>query len=282
MPINATYEFAEAQKRYDEAKTPDEKLKALKVMLSAAPTHKGAEKLRSEIKQKIARFRDLAAKAKKSGGSRYQAIRKDGAARITIVGVPNSGKSTLLMELTGANPKIAEYPYTTREPEVGTLDYKGVKLQLIEIPAVDEGYVEKERGLFFLSIAKTSDLILGLANSEKEKRVIRAELERGECTARIVWCKRGEPKNMVKELVWKSLGLIKVYTKMPGKEKEDLPVALPLGSTLKDLARRIHKDFVKKFRFARVWGKSAKFDGQNISNLNYVLADDDVVELHER
>ena len=68
MPINATYEFAKAQVAYDEAKTPAEKLHALKEMLATAPSHKGAEKLRSGIKQKIARFKAMSLRVRKRGG----------------------------------------------------------------------------------------------------------------------------------------------------------------------------------------------------------------------
>jgi len=282
MPINATYEFAEAQKKYDEAKTPKEKLTALKDMLSTAPTHKGAEKLRAEIKQKIAKFKGLAEKSKKGGSSKYLSIKKEGAARVSIIGIPNSGKSTLLKNLTGSNPKIADYPYTTIEPEIGTMDYRGVKIQVIELPAIDRKYIEKEKGLFFLSIAKTSDLLVAIVSSQKDKELIESELKVGECNTKTVFISQKDDTERVREKIWNNLHLIRVYTKTPGKEKENIPVALKKNSTIEVLAKKIHKDFVKKFRFARIWGKSAKFPGQNIRNLNHVLKDEDVVELHEK
>jgi len=45
------------------------------------------------------------------------------------------------------------------------------------------------------------------------------------------------------------------------------------------MAEQVHKDFIKKFRFARIWGKSAKFPGQ-MCGINHKLKDDDIVELH--
>ena len=87
-----------------------------------------------------------------------------------------------------------------------------------------------------------------------------------------------EGKNY-EDKIWNSLGLIKVYTKQPGKKPDYPPLALKKGSVIKDLAIHVHKDFIKKFRFARIWGKSARFEGQQVG-LNHKLIDEDVVELH--
>lgn len=86
-------------------------------------------------------------------------------------------------------------------------------------------------------------------------------------------------KNL-KDEIWKHLNLIKVYTKEPGKKvKKDEPVCLKKGATIADMAVHIHKDFIKRFRFARVWGKSSKFDAQQ-AGLKHKLEDDDIVEVH--
>ena len=73
--------------------------------------------------------------------------------------------------------------------------------------------------------------------------------------------------------------LIKVFTKTPGKKRDWPPVALDVGSTIRDLAEAVHKDFIHKFKFARMWGKSARFAGQT-QGLNHELMDDDIVEFH--
>jgi ribosome-interacting GTPase 1 len=84
----------------------------------------------------------------------------------------------------------------------------------------------------------------------------------------------------IKDEIWRHIPFIKVYTKEPGKRvKKDEPVCLKKGAIIEDMAVHIHKDFIKKFRFARVWGKSAKFDGQQIG-LKHKLKDDDIVEVH--
>ena len=66
---------------------------------------------------------------------------------------------------------------------------------------------------------------------------------------------------------------------MPGKGPEKKPVALRKNNKVLDLAQHIHKDFIKKFNFARVWGKSAKHPGQTVG-LQHILKDDDIVEIH--
>ncbi len=76
-----------------------------------------------------------------------------------------------------------------------------------------------------------------------------------------------------------NLDIIRVYTKIPGKEADhNTPFVFKTGSTLEDLAGRIHKDFVENMKYARVWGK-AVHDGQMVQR-NYVLQDGDVVEIH--
>ena len=56
------------------------------------------------------------------------------------------------------------------------------------------------------------------------------------------------------------------------------PFTLPVGSTVMDLARAIHRELAEKFRFARIWGTGV-YDGQNCQR-NHVLCDKDVIELH--
>jgi len=82
----------------------------------------------------------------------------------------------------------------------------------------------------------------------------------------------------LKRAVFENLGIIRVYAKPPGKEPDfSAPFVLKKGSTVQDLAGKVHKDFLEKLTAARVWG-SAEFDGQMVQR-DYVLQDGDVVEL---
>ncbi len=86
----------------------------------------------------------------------------------------------------------------------------------------------------------------------------------------------------LKDLLFKSLGFIRIFCKEVGK-KADLgePLILREGDTIDTMCRKLHKDFVTKFKFSRVWGSSAKFDGQ-VLMLKHKLKDNDIVELHIR
>jgi ribosome-interacting GTPase 1 len=83
----------------------------------------------------------------------------------------------------------------------------------------------------------------------------------------------------LKRAIFKLSGIIRVYSKPPGKEPDlSKPFTIPSGSTILDLASFIHKDFIFNLKFARIWG-SAKFDGQRVEK-NHVLKDRDIVELN--
>jgi ribosome-interacting GTPase 1 len=71
-----------------------------------------------------------------------------------------------------------------------------------------------------------------------------------------------------------------VYTKEPGKPKAVPPIVLKPGSTVEDVAKRVHKDFLKNFKFARIFNDT-KFSGQKVG-LDYKLKNNDIVEIHAR
>lgn len=278
MATNASLEYQLAEKQYLEARTAEERLVALQKMLQTCPKHKASENLQKNIKERISKLkaevqRDKQAKKKQGGSHNPFSVKKEGAAQIVLVGPTNSGKSTLLKQLTNAHVTIAPYPFTTKKPEVGTLDYHGVKLQIVEIPAIVDYFAETEIGRMCLSLIRQADLMILLFQTAAEKTMLDKELY-DISTPRLLY---NHQENLADD-IWRRLDLLKVYTKQPGKQKDFPPIALPKGSTISALAEHIHKDFVKRFRFARAWG-SSKFPGQTVG-LQYVLADDDVVELH--
>ena len=84
----------------------------------------------------------------------------------------------------------------------------------------------------------------------------------------------------LKELIYRKLRIINVYLKEFNKKADmEEPLIMWQGCTLKDLCLKLHKDFVDKFKFAKVWGHSSKFPGQKIVKLDHVLQDKDIVEL---
>ncbi len=84
----------------------------------------------------------------------------------------------------------------------------------------------------------------------------------------------------LKKMIFDKLNFMRVYCKESGKKADlDVPLIMKKGATVEDMCSKLHKDFVAKFRFARVWGKSAKFPGQKFM-LNHKLVDGDIAEIH--
>jgi len=142
MPINAGYEFANAEEKYYQASTDEERLEALQEMLRTAPAHKSSEKFRGDIRLKIKKLKQDVAKAKKAGKSTKKGIKKSDMQAV-LIGLTNSGKSSILKSLTNADPKIASYGFTTSEPELGTMNYQGCNIQIIDLPPIDSENFDK-------------------------------------------------------------------------------------------------------------------------------------------
>jgi len=156
MPVNASYEFANAEKKFFQAKGDEEKLLALEEMLRTAPDHKGAENIRANITTRIKKLEDKIERQKLQKKHRSQANKfsiKKAEMQCVLVGLTNSGKSSILKILTNANPAIASYGFTTQIPEIGILNYETCPIQIIDLPAI--GHENFETG-----IINTSDTAL--------------------------------------------------------------------------------------------------------------------------
>lgn len=88
----------------------------------------------------------------------------------------------------------------------------------------------------------------------------------------------GRNLEQLKRTVFERLGVIRVFSKAPGKKPDlDTPFVLKQGSTVAEFAGKVHRDFLENLKTARVWG-STSFEGQMVAR-DYVLQDGDVVEL---
>ena len=139
MPTNLPPHYFAAEKRFRTAKTVPEKMEALHEMMAIMPKHKGTDKLRAELRSRMAK---LAAEAEKERatsrkGSAYY-VPKEGAGQAALVGLPNVGKSQLVAALTEAAAEVAPYPFTTRLPVVGMMPFENIQIQLIDLPPVTD------------------------------------------------------------------------------------------------------------------------------------------------
>jgi hypothetical protein len=164
VPANLTPQYFEAERRYKEARTSAEKIKALRGMLAIMPKHKGTEKLQADLRRKLSKLQEEieaehhAHRGGAHGGLGH--VKREGAGQVVLVGAPNAGKSSLVAALTHAHPKVAPYPFTTHDPLAGMMSFEDVQVQLVDTPAVSVDYFES----WMPELVRNSDRVLWVAD----------------------------------------------------------------------------------------------------------------------
>jgi len=155
VPANLPPQYYEAEREYKEAKSSQEKITALENMLAIMPKHKGTDKIKAELRRKISQLKkEVTKKHRSKKGTGYD-IKSEGAGQIILTGMPNSGKSSIIKLLTNATPEIAPYPYTTRQPLPGMMQYYNIKIQLVDIPPFTDEFAET----WLNNILRNSDVL---------------------------------------------------------------------------------------------------------------------------
>lgn len=305
MPINASFEYTNAEKKFYAAQTDEEKLLALQEMIKTAPKHKGGEALRKNLSTRYKKLREELKKKKERAKSRGKKLGiKKAEMQAVLLGFTNSGKSSLLKVLTNANPLIASYGFITQIPEIGILDYEGCSIQIIDLPPVgsenfDSGLVNtadtvlivvekineiKDLEETFKKAAGKKIIVFNKIDlyNEDSKRKIKETLRSKRYNFSIISCKTKEGLDELKEKIFKSFNKIRVYTKHPGKQEHDgKPIIMLPNSTIESAAERIFHGYSKNIKKIRIWGPSSKFPGQEVG-LKHVLQDKDIVEFLTR
>jgi small GTP-binding protein len=326
MPANLTPQYLKAEEFYKQAQTPEDKLMALEEMFRIIPKHKGTERMQGEIKHKISQLKKEQSAPKK--GSKRQSgytVDSNGYPQVVVVGPPNSGKSKLISELSGADLKVADYPFTTRMPQPAMMPYENIQIQLVDTPAIAPNFMDS----WMPGIVRSADMIILLVDlasddaldtvdviydSLKTQRVY-LNTKDGEETigdavkpTLLVGNKKDVPQakdvyemvcesyqkrfpcltvsavskeglSDLKQNIFKTLDIIRIYPKPPGRKAEpNSPIVLPHGCTVVELADHIHHDLAKTLKSARVWGAQGYIDGQRVP-MDFMLEDGNIVEL---
>src|SRR5438105_15554540 len=298
--------FKQVIKRRLVGKEGSERVRELRSILADLPNYKNGPyaDLRKWVEGELAETRTRSRVLHRDSLS----VRREGAAQIAFVGAPNVGKSSLLQALSNVQIKTGDYAFTTTRPVPALTRIRGVLVQLVEIPGLIEGASEgRGGGRALLGVLRDADAMVlchdasaALAALES----IRAELAAAgiELPALLAATKADEASpgaierlraalpelelvavsvldeaslDAFREAVWRLTGLVRIFL------RDEKPVALPPPVSVLDVAHTIHHELAESCRGARVWGPSARFEGQRVGR-DHVLADGDTVEIIAR
>jgi ribosome-interacting GTPase 1 len=304
-------------KRESKGKSPRDEIRLLEDYLSDWPEYKGPyQELRKKLERRVEELRKVS-KVLASHASRTDdpfAVRKRGLAEVTLVGLPNTGKTSVFVALTGSDAAVADYPYTTLTPNVGMFGMGGFEFEIVDLPPFPEGSLDevhyaaglREACLNATLLCAVVDLVgdaeLELDTLERHLGDIGASRPSIVVGSRTDECEPGAldelrsaspdidvlsfpfpdgGRRAAAEALCRLIGRIVVDARDPVSKEEPLAYALPQGASVLDLAEQIHKDLAGRARLARVWGESASFDGQEVG-LDHVLCSGDIVEILAR
>ena len=333
MPTNVTPVYRNAEERFREAKTPQEKIVALQEMLAVMPKHKGTDHLKAQLRSRMSKLmEELEGPSRGPGSGKVEpfSLPKQGAGRATLIGPTNVGKSLLLSRATGAHSKVGSYALSTLEPVPGMLPVEDIRIQLVDTPPITNLSTQgRLYGLLRMSdvlvvvvdlstdpVSQVQEVFQALEDwgfvimgkgsdgkdpsSELAKPVIIAgnkadvpgsldgfqllESELGENYPVLMTSAEEEVGlDELGEEIFRALGVIRVYTKSPQQKWEQFqrgaPFVLLQGTTVGDASAYVHKDLVRSLKYAILWGRSGKFEGQHVGR-DHQLHDGDLIELH--
>ena len=111
---------------------------------------------------------------------------------------------------------------------------------------------------------------------EEEKERIEEEI--GDRDPLYISAEEGKGIKRVKQRIFDELNFIRVFLRPQGEKADDEPMVVKKGSTVEDICMKLHTDFIEKFRYARIWGPTAKFPKQRVG-LDHQLEEGDTVRI---
>jgi uncharacterized protein len=303
--------FAQVAKRRLTGTEGSERIRVVKALLAELPDYRNGPyaDLRKWLDGELDRTR---VRAKVTHRDSLQ-VRREGAAQIALVGAPNAGKSSLLQALSEIQIRTGDYAFTTLRPVPALTRVGGVLVQLVEIPGLIEGaHEDRGGGRALLGVLRNADAIVWCQAASAplgQLRVVRGEVaaagiekpgllaatksddarsgdlqrvadEAAPLEVVPVSVLDDESLDRLREAIWQLTGLIRVWLRRGGAVEGE-PLALQPGATVADVADAIHHDLGVACTGARVWGPSARFEGQRVGR-GHAVTDGDVVEVLAR
>jgi ribosome-interacting GTPase 1 len=300
--------FAQLAKRRLVGKEGRERAREVNALLAELPDYKNGPyaDLRKSLMAELDETRVRASAVHRDS----IAVRREGAAQIALVGPPNVGKSSVLQALSEIQIRTGDYAFTTLRPVPALTRIGGVLVQLVEIPGLIEGANEdRGGGRALLGVLRSADAIVYCARAGADPRELRVVIGEvalaGIETPSFIAATRADeappgavaalaaafPGETVVEVsvldeaalerfrqaVWRLTGLIRVRLRTNG-ESDHEPLALHPPATVVDVADLVHHVLAAACTGARVWGPSARFEGQRVGR-DHLVEDGDTVEI---
>jgi len=319
MPANLPPQYFEAEKNFREAKSPAEKIVALEEMLAIMPKHKGTDHLRAELRSRIAKLTQQVGKKtgaqrasmviEKEGAAQVAVIGLPNAGKSQLVTNASPTVAEYPFTTYAASPGMMEFeniqiqlldtpPLVPQSiewwlpPMLRRADALLIMVDLSNPPLDQMEALMEQLGKMRIGIGARKDeeeilswkkaLVVGnkLDSTGASENYAALQNKYGEQVPISAISAKGKIGfEELKLKVYQVLGLIRVYTKVPGQKPDFTdPIILERGSTLADAAEAVHKDFRAKLKYARLWG-SGKHDGIMVKR-DHILQDGDVIELH--
>ncbi len=222
MPANLPAEAKAKWLRVMEAKTPEEKIKAMEEFLSAVPKHKGTEKLIKFVRRRMAELRrEIEERKAKERGARGRGglyVKKDGDVQLVVVGPPNGGKTVLLKCLTSAPLEPDHVPFSTVEPAPAMFVEDNVYVQLIKAPSLVLDDPSSDINAISFALARNADGILIVLRADMEpKKTLESIVKLFDEAGISIY----RPKSMVK-IERKGLGGVQIVGRLKGATLDDV------------------------------------------------------------